>query len=136
MTPDAGARGVRMKLSGLLLAKAIVSVAFGLAFIAVPTQVLSLCGVELEPIGEVLARMIGACLTGIGLVCWCAKSFEAQARQAIALSLCIADTIGFAIMFIAQRSGLLNELGWIIVAFWFLFAAGLGYFRFFKPDVE
>jgi hypothetical protein len=119
-----------MKLGGFLLAKAVVSVVFGLAFVVLPSQVGSLLGIGLDPAGQTLARMVGACLIGIGFICWLGRDFESQARQGVAFSLCVADSIGFVVVLLAQINGLMNVLGWIIVCLWLLFAMGLGYFRF------
>lgn len=122
-----------MKLSSFLVVKAIISLAFGISFVAVPAAVWSIYGVTLDPAGILMTRFIGACLTGIGLICWLTRNADSSALKSVTLSLCIADTIGFIVAVSGQLSGIMNTLGWIIVAIWLLLALGLGYFRFLKP---
>lgn len=122
-----------MKLGSFLAIKAVISLVFGLLFALLPAVAMSLYGVQLDAAGIVMARYFGACLIGIGLICWLNRSGDAQLLQNITLSLCIADTIGFIVALMAQLSGLINALGWINVIIWLLLALGLGYFRFLKP---
>lgn len=125
-----------MKLADLLAAKAAVSLLFGLAFVVAPKECMSLMAVDLDPNGALLARMVGACLAGIGLVCWLSRQAEAKSRAGVALALCLADALGFVIVLVGQLGGLMNGLGWIIVVLWGVFALGLGYFRFLKPESD
>ena len=83
-----------------------------------------------------MTRFFGACLIGIGLICWFDKSADYKALQGITLALFIGDTIGFIVALLGQLNGLMNSLGWIIVAIWLVLAFGLGYFRFFKSKVS
>ena len=125
-----------MKISSFLMLKAIISLVFGIGFIAIPTAVWSIYGVELDPAGIMTTRFFGACLVGIGLICWITRNGDSNTLKGITLSLCIADTIGFIIALTAQLSEVINALGWINVAIWLLLALGLGYFRFLKPGTS
>ena len=49
-----------MKISSFLMLKAIISLLFGIGFIAIPTTVWSIYGVELDPAGIMTARYFGA----------------------------------------------------------------------------
>ena len=121
-----------MTLSRFLVVKAIFSLAFGIAFAVVPAAAMALFGVTLDPAGVLMARSLGASLIGIGLVCWFDRSADHEALQGITLSLFVGDTIGFIVALQGQLSGMMNALGWIVVAIWLLLALGLGYFRFLK----
>jgi hypothetical protein len=121
-----------MTLSRFLVVKAIISLAFGIAFAVVPAAAMALFGVTLDPAGVLMARFLGACLIGIGLVCWLDRSAGHDALQGITLGLFVGDTIGFIVALQGQLSGMMNALGWIVVAIWLLLALGLGYFRFLK----
>ena len=121
-----------MTLSRFLVVKAIISLAFGIAFAVVPAAAMALFGVTLDPAGVIMARFLGASLIGIGLVCWFDRSADHDALQGITLSLFVGDTIGFIVALQGQLSGMMNALGWIVVAIWLLLALGLGYFRFLK----
>ena len=125
-----------MKLSNFLVVKAVISLAFGAAFALVPAAVMSLYGVTLDLGGALMARFVGACLIGIGLICWLDRDADPKALQGITLALCIGDTIGFIAALLGQLSGLTNALGWVNVVIWLLLALGLGYFRFLKPSAS
>jgi hypothetical protein len=125
-----------MKLSSFLIVKAIISLVFGIGFIVIPATVWSIYGVTLDPVGILMTRFIAACLIGIGLICWITRNAELTLLKGITLSLFIGDTIGFIVALSGQLSGLMNTLGWIVVAIWLLLALGLGYFRFIKPSTS
>ena len=125
-----------MKLSNFLVVKAVISLAFGIAFALVPAAVMSLYGITLDLGGAFMARFLGACLIGIGLICWLDRNADPQVLQGITLALCIGDTVGFIVALLGQLSGLANALGWVNVVIWLLLALGLGYFRFLKPSAS
>jgi len=123
-----------MKLNNFLTVKAVISLFFGIAFGLVPAAVLSLFGMTMDPAGIFAARLLGAMLIGIGLICWFEKDAGVGALRGITLALFIADVLGFLVSLMGQLSGLMNALGWITVVLWFLLALGFGYFRFVAPD--
>lgn len=120
-----------MKLSFLLLAKAIISVVSGLALLLLPSAFMGLAGVTLDASGVVMARMVGALLVGIAVMCWLARAADPSVgREALVLGLFVADTLGFVVILLAQLAGLMTAFGWVFALLWLLLAAGLGYFRF------
>jgi hypothetical protein len=125
-----------MKLGTFLVVKAVISLVFGIVFALVPAVAMSLYGMTLDPAGVMMARFVGACLIGIGLICWLDREADPKALQGITLALCIGDTVGFLVALVSQLSGLANALGWLNVIIWLLLALGLGYFRFLKPSTS
>ena len=125
-----------MKLSNFLVVKAVISLVFGIVFALVPAVAMSLYGITLDAGGIMMTRFLGACLIGIGLICWLDREADPEALQGITLALCIGDTVGFLVALLGQLSGLLNALGWVNVVIWLLLALGLGYFRFLKPSAS
>jgi len=124
-----------MRLYRFLVIKAGISLVFGLSFLLIPVETISLYGVSLDPNGAYVARYFGALLIGIGFICWFARLCTGYLEiQGILLSLFIADTLGFLIALFAQLSGAFNPLGWVNVAIWLFLAVGLGYFRFINQD--
>lgn len=120
-----------MKLSSLLLVKAIISVVSGLALLLLPGAFMGLAGVTLDANGAVMARLVGALLVGIAVICWFARNADPSVgREALVLGLFVADTLGFVVILLAQLAGLMTAFGWVFVLLWLLLAAGLGYFRF------
>jgi hypothetical protein len=125
-----------MKLSNFLVVKAVISLVFGIVFALVPAVAMSLYGVTLDAGGIMMTRFLGACLIGIGLICWLDREADPNALQGITLALCIGDTVGFLVALVSQLSGLANALGWVNVVIWLFLALGLGYFRFLKPSTS
>lgn len=123
-----------MKLNSFLVVKAIISLVFGIGFVLIPVVVWSFYGMTVDSVAVFTTRFFGACLIGIGLICWFTRNADSDALKRIILSLFVADTIGFIVALTGQLSGIMNAFGWIAVAIWLFLALGLGYFRFIKPS--
>lgn len=121
-----------MKISTFLVIKAVVCFIFAIGYLLLPVTVGSMYGINLDLDGILMSRFFAALLVGIGLILWLLKDAEWNLLKVITLSLFVADTLGFVIALVAQLSGVMNGLGWIIVIIWLLLAAGLGYLRFVK----
>ncbi|MCJ7668089.1 MAG: hypothetical protein MUP04_07405 [Anaerolineae bacterium] len=126
-----------MKLSNLMVIKAIVCLVFGILLVLVPAILLSLYGVTLGPGGVFMARLYGASLVGNLMLSWFARNaVDSEARQAIVLDLFVYDAIGFVVALLAQLSGLMNPLGWSIVVIYLFLTLGFGYFQIAKPSAS
>jgi hypothetical protein len=123
-----------MKISSFFVVKAIICFIFGIGSLLIPTIMWPIYGVTLDPNGLLMTRFLAALLIGIGLILWIYRNEEPSTLKGITLSLFIADTIGFIVALTGQLSGVMNTLGWIVVAIWLLLALGLGYFRFIKTN--
>jgi hypothetical protein len=121
-----------MKVSTFLVIKAVISLLFGIGMAVLPALLMNLFGIALDPSGVFMTRTVGACLIGIGLICWLGKDIADNGRSVITLSLFAADTLGFIFALMAQLAGLMNAFGWVIVIIWLLLALGNGYCRFLK----
>ena len=84
-----------MKLSRLFVANAVINAVYGLAFVALPVQLLELYGITLNAGAALVARLFGAALVGIGLILWRMRSSPREVGQLVVLPLFIADSIGF-----------------------------------------
>lgn len=126
-----------MKLSNLMVIKAIVCLVFGILLVLVPAILLSLYGVTLGPGGIFMARLYGASLVGNLMLSWFARNaVDSEARQAIVLDLFVYDAIGFVVALLAELSGLMNPLGWSIVVIYLFLTLGFGYFQIAKPSAS
>ncbi len=125
-----------MKLSTLMIINAVVAAAFGVAFVLVPTQVVSLYGIE--DASEILiyvGRLLGAALVGFAVLTLSARNAsDSDARRAIVLALLISDGIGFIVALMGQLAEVVNSLGWSTVAIYLVLALGWGYFQFVKQE--
>ena len=123
-----------MKLKTLLVIKALVSLVFGIPILIVPGKLLALFGLTLNADGMFMAREYGGALLGIAALCWFARNSEgARALKAIILFGFYYDLINFFVSLHANLSGLMNPLGWAIVAIYVFFTIGFGYFLVRKP---
>lgn len=112
----------------LLIAKAVVCLAFGLLLLLAPVALLGVLGAELGAAGTFTAREYGAALIGALFLMWFAKDVKApDARLAVLLYLLVYDAIGVGITVPAVVAGVLNWLGWGIVLVYLFFALGAGY---------
>ena len=118
-----------MKLKTLLIIKAIVCLCLGIPILLVPNFVYSIFGTTLAAGGIFAAREYGASMMGNLMLTWFARnSQESDARWAIVLALFVYDAVGFVVSLIAVLAGVLNPLGWMVVALYLLLALGFGYF--------
>ena len=117
-----------MSFRTLLIIKAVVCLVFGLFFLLAPGVLLDLLGTALNDGGTFTAREYGAALIGTLLLSWFAKDVKAaDARGAILLDLLVYDLIGTVVTFLVALAGVLNVLGWAIVAVYLFFTVGSGY---------
>ena len=125
-----------MKLSTLMVVNALVAAIFGVGFVVVPGQLMSLYGPEVSPQLVYVARLFGAALLGFAVLTWTAKNApDSDTRRAILLALFVGDGIGFVVALIGQIGGVMNALGWSTVVIYLLLAIGFGYFCFAQPNV-
>ncbi len=123
-----------MKLSTFMAIAAVIALGFGLAFILVPTQTMSLYGVALEEGGQWLGRYLGSAFIGIAVLTWLArKAPQGEALRAVVLGDLVLSGTGFivAVLDIIYGSG--NALVWSTVAIYLFLTLGFGYFQFAKP---
>ena len=125
-----------MNRSNFFTLKAIISVAFALALILIPSLIMSIFGIDLTETGEFIARLFGVEMLAVGFVCWYSRSSTDKLVTDIMLGLFAADAIGSVIMVAGQINGIMNPLGWLNVVLWLFFTLGLGYFRFIQPNTN
>ena len=113
----------------LMVIKAVVCLAFGVLFLLVPRELLSLYGMSFSSAAALTARQYGASLLGNLMLAWFARNAEeSPLRRAIVLDLFVYDAVGLLATLALQFSGTFNLLGWSIVAIYLFFTVGFGYF--------
>jgi hypothetical protein len=124
-----------MKLSTLMVVKAVVCLGFGILLLAIPGLLMSLYGVTLDKGGMLMARLYGASLLGNLLLTWFSRNDPgSEALRAAVLGLFVYDAVGLIVALVAVLSGVMNALGWSVVAIYLLLTVGYGYFQFVKPS--
>jgi len=116
---------------------AVVAAVFGIAFVLVPSQVMSLYGVEGSAALNYVGQLYGAALISFAVLTWSARNAaQSDARKAIVLALFVGEAVGFVLALIGQLANPVSPLGWSTVAIYLLLALGFGYFQFSKPAAE
>ncbi len=123
-----------MKLSTFMPIAAVIALGFGLAFILVPTQTMSLYGVVLEEAGQWLGRYLGSAFIGIAVLNWSArKAPEGEALRAVVLGDFVLSVTGLIVAVLDVIYGSGNALVWSTVVLYLFLTLGFGYFQFAKP---
>jgi hypothetical protein len=123
-----------MKLKVLFVIKSLVSLLFGIPILIMPDKLLALYGLTLDGDGMFMAREYGGALLGIAALCWFARNAEGpRALKAIIVFGVLYDLVNLFVSLHANLSGLMNLLGWGIVAIYLFFTIGFGYFLVRKP---
>jgi len=123
-----------MKLNVFMSISAVVALLFGLAFLLMPVQTMSMYGVALDVSGQYIARYLGSAFLGIALINWFARNSQPknEALRAIIMGAFILTLTGFIASFFDALYGVGNSLVWSTVIIYFLLAVGYGYFQFKK----
>ena len=115
--------------------KSVICGLFGLAFILVPAQTMSLYSVTLAEGGLLMTRLFGAAFIVLALWLGLARDTEELAsKRAVAISVTVGDVIGCAIMVYAIMIGSVNALGWLTAILYLLLAIGFGYTLVSEPE--
>ena len=124
-----------MKMRNVFLLNTAVSLLFALGLLLVPAVLLDLFGLPNNAGTKLLGQLIGVELLVGGLVTYYAKdSPDFNTRQGINLANFVACVVGFIVSLGGTLSGAMNSMGWVVVAFYLLLAAGFGYFQFLGPS--
>jgi len=123
-----------MKLNIFMIITAIIAALFGLAFLLVPVQTMSMYGVTLDIPGQYLGRYLGSAFLGLAAIMWFARSATGDnALRAILLGGFVVTLTGFVVALFDKFLGVGNAVVWSTVVIYLLLAIGFGYFYFGKP---
>lgn len=113
-------------LKFMFTTKGAINLAFGAGMLAMPAQLLHLYGLSLDPAGELVGRLFGAALLGIGIAQFVGRNSSRSGLQSLLVgAFAIADLIGSGLAIQAVLAGLLNEMGWAVAGLYAF--AGLGF---------
>jgi len=124
-----------MKLGLWFTINAVIAVLFGLGFILMPAQLLSLYAVELPVQGIFVAQLYGCALLGFGIITGMLRNATPSSGEvrAVLLGLLVSELLGFAFSLWYQLQGMANSLGWLTVVLYLVLGLGFAYFYFKKP---
>jgi len=117
---------MREKLRLLVTANALVGILFGMILLLVPDLLLRLYGMNTNPAGLLLARILGVEFIGYGILGWVLRNTDpapaASPARAIVRAHVISESLGTLVTGWAALSGLGNLLLWSVVAVYGLMA--------------
>ena len=123
-----------MKLGTFMAIAAVIAFVFGLAFILVPVQTMSMYGETLDVGGQWVGRYLGSAFIGIAVVNWFARNAAQNgAKSAIVLGFFVLSITGLIVAVLHGLYGSGNALVWSTVVIYLFLALGFGYFQFTKP---
>jgi hypothetical protein len=123
-----------MKLGTFMAIAAVIALVYGLAFILVPAQTLELYGTTLDESGLWVARYLGSAFIGIAVISWLARNAAQNgAMRAIILGFIVLNITGLIVAVLDALSGTGNNLIWLNVVIYLVFALGFSYFQFIRP---
>lgn len=117
-----------MSYKTMMIIKAAVCLGFGLLLLFVPAFVYGLFGATLNDGGLFAAREYAAAMIGLLMITWFGRNArDSDLRRATILGLTLYDAIGAVLSVIAVLTGVMNALGWAIVALYLFLALGFGW---------
>jgi hypothetical protein len=124
-----------MNLKLLMSIKSVICWLFGLAFIIIPVQTLSIYGIQLNEGGVFMAQLLGAAFILLALWLGMARDTKEElSKRAVAVSVTVGDLLGFALIVYGQLTGVGNALGWINALIYLLLAIGFAYTLVAEPQ--
>ncbi len=124
-----------MNRSRFLVIASVLGLAFGLAFLLVPAQLMSFYGITLDAAGQWIGRFLGAQLVGLAVITWVARNAPTGgALSAVMIGNLVGSTIALALAILQGISGIGNALVWSTAVVYAFLAAGFGYFQLAKSQ--
>ena len=124
-----------MTYRNVLTVSAILSFLFGLGFMLMPGQLVTLYNVQLDDAGRFVGQLYGVTLFGFGVLNWFAREFaDGSVQRALLTANFLTAALGFLFSLFGQLGGVagVNALGWSTVLLYLLLALGFGYLRFMR----
>ena len=113
----------------LFIVSMIVEAIFGLGFVLAPDSVVNPLGVTLDEIGIIFARLFGSAILSFAVLLWFArKSDNAEFRLGVVTSMSVFYAMSAVLLLIAELNGLMNTIGWSVVALQAVLALWFYYF--------
>jgi Ca2+/Na+ antiporter len=122
-----------MKRRTFLVITAVIYAIFGLGLIIVPEPFMAIYGLNLNASGVALARVLGAALAAFALLYWWLRDVRPSETLGAMLRASFAyNVIAFCNALYVTWIGVVNQLGWGIVALHLLLAIGFGCYGWAK----
>jgi len=120
----------KMKISTFAIILAILGAFYGIGLLAIPVKFMSTYAVVLDNSGVLIARLLGALLTGNCILMWLFKNVPASDRawQYLLVATVFYHLLSVPIAATAVLNGITNSTGWTTVVVQVLVLVGCVYF--------
>lgn len=121
-----------MKLGVFALIAAVICLVFGLGMVAIPFQVVSLYGTQLDVSGQFMARYFGSALLGLAVMFYMARTAKSQESfvKGGLLGAMVFGVTGLIVSIWDSFAGTHTQLVWLNIVVYAFFTIGFGYFYF------
>ena len=119
-----------MTVKTFLAVAAGLYAAFGLVFLIAPDTLTGMHGATLNPVGILLGRVLGASLLAMALVFWGAQDLGHDAQASALNGGIVYNAVCIVAGYNAITAGVVNSMGWGLVALHIVLLAGFAYFAF------
>ncbi|OGO21870.1 MAG: hypothetical protein A2Y54_02680 [Chloroflexi bacterium RBG_16_51_16] len=125
---------MKFNLRNVFLVNAVLAFALALGFLLGPDTLLRLYGLSSDKTQILLAQLFGTSLVTIGMVAWFGSTMvdNLKARDAMAITLFITNTIFFVITLLGTLGRTIRVAAWPTVILFLAFALSYGYLQFIK----
>jgi hypothetical protein len=117
-----------MSLRTWLIICTVVYAIFGIGLLVAPIPFLAIYGLELNPGGELISRILGSALTAYAVIYATLRDFDSGAARAVLLGSVIYNVVDVIVATGGVLAGTANALGWAVVVLHVFLTAGFGYF--------
>lgn len=123
-----------MKRNIFALIAGIVALLFGVAFLVIPVQTLTLYGVKPDILAEFMSRYFGSSLTGVGILLLAVRKVETREGMVRggALGMLALCATGLIVAIWDAISGTSGNFVWVNVVVYGLLGIGFAYILFKK----
>lgn len=112
----------------LFLVYLIVEAIFGIGFLFFPSLLMDPMGVVLDETSTAFARMFGSLILSIPvLIFFVRKSSDVGFKRGVIYSVCVYLFISTILIIMTLLKGLMNSMGWSMVALHLVFLVWFGY---------
>lgn len=116
-------------MTTLFVVTMVLQIIFGVGFVIAPGALLAPFGVVFDPVSKAFANLYGAGLIGFVVLLWFARKSESpELKMATVYSQFAYMLVGMVILLKIELDGLMNALGWIIIAEHLILLLWFGYF--------
>jgi len=123
-----------MKRNVFMLIAGIIALIFGLGFLIIPSQALSLYGVNPDILASFMTRYFGSALVGVGILLLAVRKSETReaAIKGGTLGLLALTVTGLIVAIWDLIAGSSNNFIWVNIAVYGLLSIGFAYYYFKK----